>query len=441
MADAGASVREAGALSAEPRSRAARRQLLARNEVVETPTQREERLAASVGVDPCVRARANAGTRAHARARKRTREAHSAPRTHAYRLRLPSARTRTLTDKDTLARVRVQLTHARVRVWTCTLTHSHIFHACTRARTCGCRYREVREMHRRVQRVHGAAAAKGRREALGGGGGSDWDARRLSANRRRKLRESPAAAEHRARVAHMHRRMAALGTRAERAKNAHDPSVYPVFLRREGAMRPASACGKTGAAQEANSARPSSARPSSARPSSARPSSARPNSARPSSARPSSARPSGARQGGVRVIESADPYRDFKRSMLDTIVGQRIYQVRVSTRARVCAVPMRACVCACLRACVPPRTHTHLHARARVRTQKHAHAHAHAHAQTHRVRRLRRPLTPGFLLTAAAQEDLLTELFNSYLRLNSSAHRATIQRAIDDVRAELDLSV
>ena len=125
--------------------------------------------------------------------------------------------------------------------------------------------------------------------------------------------------------------------------------------------------------------------------------------------------------------------------MLDAIVGQRIYQVRVSTRARVCAVPMRVCVRvpACVRACLLARTHIYTRARACVPK----HAHAYAHAQTRRVRRLRRPLTPGFLLTAAAQEDLLTELFNSYLRLNSSAHRATIQRAIDDVRAELDLSV
>ena len=90
-----------------------------------------------------------------------------------------------------------------------------------------------------------------------------------------------------------------------------------------------------------------------------------------------------------------------------------------------------------MRACLLARTHIYTRARARVPK----HAHAHAHAQTRRVRRLRRPLTPGFLLTAGAQEDLLTELFNSYLRLNSSAHRATIQRAIDDVRAELDLSV
>ena len=77
--------------------------------------------------------------------------------------------------------------------------------------------------------------------------------------------------------------------------------------------------------------------------------------------RPASARPA---KGKVRVIESADPYRDFKRSMLDAIVTHRVYEA-----------------------------------------------------------------------------DRLAELFESYLRLNSSAHRDVIQRAIADVKAELDLAI
>ena len=220
----------------------------------------------------------------------------------------------------------------------------------------------MRETYRRVEALSSHGAARQRARAYGtspaAAASASSLAARLSENRRRAQRiANSSEREHARRVAHMHRRMEARQSVTERKKNAFDATLYPAKLRRNDKVISASVSIATPRRRPASARPASKARPGSAR----RPASASAKPARPASARPASARPA---KGKVRVIESADPYRDFKRSMLDAIVTHRVYEA-----------------------------------------------------------------------------DRLAELFESYLRLNSSAHRDVIQRAIADVKAELELAI
>lgn len=225
----------------------------------------------------------------------------------------------------------------------------------------------MRETYRRVEALSSHGAARQRARAYGtspaAAASASSLAARLSENRRRAQRiANSSEREHARRVAHMHRRMEARQSVTERKKNAFDATLYPAKLRRNDKVISASVSIATPRRRPASARPASKARPGSARrPASASAKPARPASSRPASARPASARPA---KGKVRVIESADPYRDFKRSMLDAIVTHRVYEA-----------------------------------------------------------------------------DRLAELFESYLRLNSSAHRDVIQRAIADVKAELELAI
>eukprot|EP00898_Chlorokybus_atmophyticus_P005145 jgi/Chlat1/5631/Chrsp369S05392 len=140
-------------------------------------------------------------------------------------------------------------------------------------------------------------------------------ARVLSANRARKQQQLQAVsdANHQLSLQRLQERIAGLSSVSQRKKNQWDAQLYPVYLRRDPT------------ATSANDDHPPPASTTSSRPSSARP--RHQNFAqvqkRPQSAR--STRDIAAARNDVLVVETRNPYKDFKASMIDRIVEEKLY--------------------------------------------------------------------------------------------------------------------